>query len=79
MVFLTFVWQIKTTIRYEEEKVSVPAIRWRWFGMLFDDFLLSVWSRTAKRLGTRGDMQTGRMQLHKIPQNVMLGYNSGVE
>ncbi len=27
MVFLTFVWQIKTTIRYEEEKVSVPAIR----------------------------------------------------
>lgn len=25
IVFLTFVWQIKPTIRYEEEKVSVPA------------------------------------------------------
>lgn len=54
MVFLTFVWQIKTTIRYEEEKVSVPAIRQQWFGILFDDFLRSVWTRRAKRLDIWG-------------------------
>lgn len=48
MVFLTFVREIKNPIRYEEEKVSVPAIRQRLFGGVFEDLLqesreLAVW------------------------------------
>jgi len=49
MVFLTFVWKIKTTIRYEQEKVSVPAIRQQRFGILFDDILCSAWSKKTRR------------------------------
>lgn len=68
MAFLTFVWQIKTTIRYVEEKVSVPAIGSQWFGILFDDFLRSVSTSRPKRLDVYVEA-TLRRWMKKIPSD----------